>query len=45
MTCCPEETDKRHFWYLFEEAIGFSFVHDSISLKDKRKMVQALVKP
>ena len=46
---------KRHFWYLyeetigylflFEEAIGFLFFDDSISLEGKRKMVQALVKP
>ena len=36
---------KRHFWYLSEEAFGFSFFDDSISLEDKRKMVRALVKP
>ena len=36
---------KRHFWYLSEETIGFSFFNDSMSLEGKRKMVQALVKP
>ena len=33
---------KRQFWYLSEEAIGFLFFDNSIN---KRKMVQALVKP
>ena len=38
---------KPHVWLLSEEAIGFSFFDDSTTgtLKDKRMMVQALVKP
>lgn len=33
---------KRHFWYLSEEVIEFSFFDDSISIEDKRKMVKSL---
>lgn len=33
---------KRHFWYLSEEVIGFSFFDDSISVEDKRNLVEAL---
>ena len=36
---------KRHFWYLSEEAIGFSLIDDSVFKEDTRKMAQALVKP
>jgi len=36
---------KRHFWYLSEELVGFSFFDDSISEEQKRKMVQALNDP
>ena len=31
-----------HFWYLSEELIGFSFFDDSISVEDKRNIVEAL---
>lgn len=33
---------KQHFWYLSDKVNGFSFFDDSISVDDKRKMVEEL---